>query len=369
LKEKGVGRKRINLALQGGGSHGAFTWGVLDRLLEDERIEIEGISGTSAGAMNAGALLQGYRHGGRPGARAALDGFWHRIAELAAYSPIRRSLADHLMGNWNLDQASVYFWADSLARLFSPYELNPGDLNPLRDFVHSVFDENAIRSAESFKLFVSATNARTGELRVFKNSEITADVFLASACLPLVFRAVEIDGEPYWDGGYMGNPPLFPLVEECDGGDIVIVQINPLTRDRPLHTASAILNRLNEITMNASLRHELRLIAFIQRLIASGGLSGEATKLVRKTHLHMIAAEDVMVQLGVASKMSGERAFFEYLKEVGRASADTWLAANFASLGLRSTIELDAPLPAGPARSKTSPSDRYQGAMADTKAQ
>ena len=345
-----MSRKRINLALQGGGAHGAFTWGVLDRLLEDDRIEIEGISGTSAGAMNAGALLQGHLHGGRAGARAALDRFWHRIAELAAYNPIRRSLADQLLGNWNLDQTPAYLWADSLARLFSPYELNPGDINPLRDFVHSVLDQNAIRSAEAFKLFVSATNARSGELRVFKKNEITADVFLASACLPLVFRAVEIDGEPYWDGGYMGNPPLFPLVEECESGDIVIVQINPLTRNRPPRTAPAILNRLNEITMNASLRHELRLIDFIQRLIASGGLTGEATTLVRKTHLHMIAAQDVMEELGVASKMTGEPAFFDYLKDVGRASADTWLAANFASLGLRSTMDLDAMVPARPRR-------------------
>jgi NTE family protein len=336
--------KRINLALQGGGAHGAFTWGVLDRLLEDERLEIEGISGTSAGAMNAGALLQGHLHGGRSGAREALDGFWHCTSELAAYNPIRTTFVDRLIGNWNLDREPIYLWADSLARLFSPYQLNPSNLNPLRDYIHSVLDIAAIRAADSFKLFVSATNARTGELRVFKRDEITADVFLASACLPLVFQAIDIDGEPYWDGGYMGNPPLFPLIAECGSKDIVIVQINPLNRNGPLWTATTINNRLNEIAMNASLRHELRLIAFTQRLIASAGLTGEATKLVRETHLHMIADEDVMVNLGVASKMNGERAFLEYLKNVGRACADAWLSTNFKFIGSRSTIDLDATL-------------------------
>jgi NTE family protein len=226
----------------------------------------------------------------------------------------------------------------------SPYELNPANLNPLRDYVHSVLDVGAIRAADSIKLFVAATNARTGELRVFKRDEITADVFLASACLPLVFQAIEIDGEPYWDGGYMGNPPLFPLIGECDSKDIVIVEINPLNRDGPLWTATTINNRLNEIAMNASLRHELRMIAFTQRLIASGGLTGKATKLVRETHLHMIADEDVMVNLGVASKMNGEKAFLEYLKNVGRARADAWLTANFEAIGSRSTIDLDATL-------------------------
>ena len=181
-------------------------------------------------------------------------------------------------------------------------------------------------------------------LRIFKRGEITADVFLASACLPLVFQAIEIDGEPYWDGGYMGNPPLFPLINECDSRDIVIVEINPLNRNGPLWTATTINNRLNEIAMNASLRHELRMIAFTQRLIASGGLTGKATELVRETHLHMIADEDVMVNLGVASKMNGERDFLEYLKNVGRARADAWLTANFEAIGSRSTIDLDATL-------------------------
>jgi NTE family protein len=344
--EVGVSQKRINLALQGGGAHGAFTWGVLDRLLEDDRLEIEGISGTSAGAMNAGALLQGHLHGGPSGARQALDRFWHDTSALALWNPIRTTFADHLVGNWNLDQAAVYLWVDSLVRLFSPYELNPTNVNPLRDLVHSLLDVAAIRAAGAFKLFVSATNARTGELRVFRREEITADTFLASACLPMAFQAVEIDGEPYWDGGYMGNPPLFPLIEECDSSDIVIIQINPLTREGQFRRAPAILNRLNEIAMNASLRHELRLIAFIQRLIASGELTGAATTFVRKTHIHMIADENAMAGLGVASKMNGEMAFLEYLKSVGRASADAWLATNFGAIGSRSTVDLNAALPA-----------------------
>jgi NTE family protein len=337
----GADRKRISLALQGGGAHGAFTWGVLDRLLEDERIEIEGLSGTSAGAMNAGALLQGWLHGGRRGAREALDRFWGKVAEFAALSPIQRSAYDRWSGNWNLDRSPGYLWADSMVRLFSPYQLNPQNLNPLRDFIQAHLDVEAIRAADAFKLFVAATNARTGEIRVFDRAEITPDVFLASACLPLAFQAVEIEGEPYWDGGYMGNPALFPLIESCGAGDIVIVQINPLTRDAPLRTASEILNRLNEITMNASLRHELQMIAFIRGLVESGRLTGEATALVRETRIHMIGAEDVMVDLGVASKMNAERDFLEHLRKIGRARADAWLAENFAALGERSTIDLE----------------------------
>jgi len=258
-------------------------------------------------------------------------------------SPTRSfSRAARLARRCNLDHTPAYLMADSLARMFSPYELNPGNLNPLRDFIYQNLDAAAIRAAEPFKLFVSATNARTGEPRVFARNEITPDVFLASAYFPLVFQAVEIDGKPYWDGGYMGNPPLCPLIEQCDSGDIVIVPINPIVRDRPLRTAPAILNRLNEITMNASLQHELRLIAVIQDLIADSRLTGSATAMVRKTYIHMISAAATMIDLGVASKISGEVAFLEYLRDVGRASADAWLEASFEALGHRSSFDLQA---------------------------
>jgi NTE family protein len=335
-------RKRICLALQGGGAHGAFTWGVLDRLLEDERVEIEGISGTSAGAMNACALLQGYLRGGRARARRALDAFWGRVGEMAAFSPIRRSLYDQWSGNWNIDRSPVFFFADLITRVFSPYELNPQNINPLRDFITKHLDVPAIRAAETFKLFVSATNARTGQIRVFDREEISPDVLLASACLPTVFQAIEIDGEPYWDGGYLGNPTLFPLINQCASGDIVIVQINPLVRKQPLRTAAEIFNRLNEVTMNAALRHELQLIAFMQGLIESGGLSGDATLGLRRTRIHMIAAEEIMAELGVASKMNGEIAFLEHLKDVGRTAASEWLAKNFHLVGRQSSVDLEA---------------------------
>lgn len=342
--ETSAGRRTprpICLALQGGGSHGAFTWGVLDRLLEDDRIEIEGISATSAGAMNAGAMLQGYLRGGRDGARQALDGFWRKVAAMAVFSPIRRSYYDKLVSNWNLDTSPAYLFADTLMRLFSPYELNPQNLNPLRDFIHEALDADAIRAADPFKLYVSATSARTGQIRVFDRLEISADVFLASACLPFAFHAVEIDGEPYWDGGYMGNPALFPLIANCSSDDIVIVQINPLIRDQSLRTASEIMNRLNEITMNASLRHELQFIAAMQKLIDSERLSGGATNNLRNTRIHMVAAPETMASLGVASKSNGEIEFLEYLRDVGRACAEVWLKENFDLLGERSSVNLE----------------------------
>lgn len=349
------GRKQICLALQGGGAHGAFTWGVLDRLLEDDRLVIEGISGTSAGAMNAGAMLQGHLRGGRAGARRALAGFWRKVSEMAALSPIRRSPYDRLTGNWNIDDSPSYLVTDFFTRVFSPYQLNPHDINPLRDFIHANLDAASIRAAEPFKFFVSATNARTGQIRVFDRQEITPEVLLASACLPFAFRAVEIDGEPYWDGGYMGNPALFPLIANCSSGDIVIVQINPLVRDQVLRTGPEILNRLNEVTMNASLRHELQMVALMQDLIESGRLSGDATKSLSRTRIHMIAAADTLATLGVASKLNAEIEFLEYLKEVGRKCADDWLERTFPQIGQRSSIDLDATFLRGMSRRLKAP--------------
>jgi NTE family protein len=286
-------------------------------------------------------MLQGYLRGGRDGARQALDRFWRKVADMAVFSPIRRSYVDKLFRNWNLDSSPAYLFADMFMRLFSPYELNPQNVNPLRDFIHETLDAEAIRAADPFKLYVSATSARTGQIRVFDRHEITADVFLASACLPFAFHAVEINGEPYWDGGYMGNPALFPLIANCSSDDIVIVQINPLVRDQPLRTASEILNRLNEITMNASLRHELQFIALMQELIDSGRLSGDTAKNLRSTRIHMIAAAETMASLGVASKSNGEIEFLEYLRDVGRTCADVWLKENFDLLGQQSSVNLE----------------------------
>ena len=253
--------KKLDLALQGGGAHGAYSWGVIDRLLEDERIEIEGISGTSAGAMNGVVMADALTRGGKPLARQALTDFWQAVSRAGMASPVRRSPMDVWTGNWSLDHSPGYIAMDLMTRLISPYQFNPLNVNPLRDIVDAHIDFERVRQCEQLKLFVAATNVRTGKQRVFRREEMSLDAVMASACLPLMFQAVEIDGEAYWDGGYMGNPALFPLMEECSSRDILLVQINPISRDSVPTCASSILNRLNEITFNAALIKEIRMIA------------------------------------------------------------------------------------------------------------
>ena len=257
--------RTVNLALQGGGAHGAFTWGVLDRLLEEGQLRIEGISGTSAGAINAAVLAQGHIKGGAQGARAELDLFWRRVSELGWLSPVHRGWYERAMGTWNLDESPSSIWLDQLSHIVSPYQSNPLNLSPLRDLLAGMLDWQALCSPDSIKLFITATNVRTGQARVFERSDLTLDALLASTCLPQFFQAVIIDGEPYWDGGYMGNPSLWPVIYKCQSRDIVIVEVNPLTRDGVPRTAAEITNRLNEITFNASLIRELRAIAFAAR--------------------------------------------------------------------------------------------------------
>jgi NTE family protein len=290
MKANGHGVKTINLALQGGGSHGAFTWGVLDRLLDEQHLVIEGISGTSAGAMNAAALAQGWTRGGRHGAKSVLDQFWRRTAELSRFNPVRRSLTDRLLGRWNLDKSPAVGFVDWFQRLLSPYQSNPLGLNPLRTVLTELIDEPDIQSCASIKLFIAATNVETGRARVFLRHEVTLDVLLASACLPFTFQAIEIDGVPYWDGGYMGNPVIWPLIYNCDSRDIAVVQINPLERKGTPKTSVEIVNRVNEISFNASLMAEMR--AFVQRLIADGSLIGEESKRLKRMNIHMIADEE-----------------------------------------------------------------------------
>jgi NTE family protein len=234
--------KRINLALQGGGSHGAFAWGVLDRLLEDNCIDFDGISATSVGAVNATVLAYGLAVGGRAGARHALAHIWRRVA-----SPLQPTLFDRLTGNQSLETSPAFVQFDIMTRLFSPYQLNPFNINPLRSILCDTVDFDAIRNAHCpIKLFLSATNVRTGKIRVFDNDEIGPDAVLASACLPFLFQAIEIDGEHYWDGGYMGNPAIFPLIYNCDSRDVVIVHINPIERPDVPKTPGEILNRITK---------------------------------------------------------------------------------------------------------------------------
>jgi NTE family protein len=333
-------KKIINLALQGGGSHGAFSWGVLDRLLEEDDIAIEGISGSSAGALNGAALAQGFCTHGSAGARKSLDAFWQGVGNLASFEIPQRSLLDQMLGNWNIDFSPAAMMTDAWQRMFSPYQSNPFNFNPLRDLLAKLLDIDKIRAAESLKLFVCATNVETGHAHIFKREELTLDALMASACLPFTFQAVEIDGTPYWDGGYTGNPPLFPLIYGCESPDIVLVQINPLTRPGTPSTPTEIINRLNEISFNESLIGEMRSIAFVQRLIDEDHLkSPEAAKL-KRMNMHMIGAEDEMRRLGATSKFNASMDFLEHLKEIGRAAATAWLKDTKALIGDRSSIDL-----------------------------
>lgn len=334
----GPGVRRINLALQGGGAHGAFTWGVLDRLLEEPEVVIEGICGTSAGAMNAVVLAQGFVSGGPAGARTALNRFWTRIAEIGSMSPIQRGLLERLLGVWRMDGSPAYMAFDMFTRMLSPYQFNPLNLNPLRELLEQAVDFEAVRACTDLKLFVCATNVRTGKIKVFTNHELSPSAVAASACLPFLFQAVEVDGEHYWDGGYMGNPPIFPLIYHCTSTDVVIVQINPLERRSLPVTARDIMDRVNEISFNSSLMREMRAVAFVTRLIDDGVL--DHTRY-RRMLIHMIEAEAALEPLGASSKINAEAAFLLHLKEIGRRACGDWLARHRADLGQRSTIDLE----------------------------
>lgn len=331
--------KPINLALQGGGAHGALTWGVLDRILEDQRLLIAGISGTSAGAMNAAVLADGLHKGGREGARDALTAFWRAVSDAARLSPIQRSIWGHLSGNFSLDRSPVYLFFDHLTRLFSPYELNPFDINPLRDLVARTIDFDCVNGALEPRIYVTATNVRTGRARIFTQPELSVDTLMASACLPTMFKAVQIDGEAYWDGGYIGNPALYPLVDDRACRDIVIVQINPMTRHELPRTGPEILNRVNEISFNSSLIKDLRSIHLLHQLIDAEGLE---TERYRDMRVHLIHADEELQDLDSSSKLNAEWNFLTRLHERGRAWAQRWLEANYDALGVRSTFDLDA---------------------------
>ena len=239
-------QKTVSLALQGGGAHGAFTWGVLDCLLEDERLTIDGISGTSAGAMNGAMLVYGMALGGREGAREMMRTFWRRIAECTSYGIFQPMPLDRLLGHHNLDHSPLYWPFDAVTRVLSPYQLNPTGVNPLGDVLSELVDFDRLRAAADIKLFACATNVRSGKIRVFQPHEISVDSLLASACLPTLFRAVQIEGEYYWDGGFMGNPAMFPLLNACQASDIILIEINPICVDETPTTARAIIDRMKE---------------------------------------------------------------------------------------------------------------------------
>ena len=326
----------VDLGLQGGGAHGAFTWGVLDRLLEEPWLHFDGVSGTSAGAMNAVVMADGLAAGGPLHARVTLERFWKRVSDAALLSPLRRGPLEIMTGRWTLDYSPLFTAFDMAARVLSPYDVNPLGANPLRQILSDSVDfERLVRAP--IKIFVTATNVRTGRGRVFRNTDITPDVLLASACLPTLFQAVEIDGEPYWDGGYSGNPTMAPLIRECTSSDTILVQINPIERPGIPRTAREIQNRLNEVAFNAVLIKELRAAALLRKAADPG--SGEG-RVWARMRMHRIAS-DAMIQLGYSSKLLGEWAFFRMLREEGRQAAQAFLDAHAKDLGQRSTLDLD----------------------------
>jgi NTE family protein len=337
--------KTVDLALQGGGAHGAFTWGALDRLLDEDRLVIEGISGTSAGAMNAAMLKTGLVHGGREAARAQLSRFWGSIrnnAEAAA-DPLGDWLKAFSGGTSALADAMYHaprqFMQDAFLRSFSPYDWNPFDINPLRDLLDELIDFDMVCRDCLPHLFVCATNVRSGKIRVFDDAAMSTDAILASACLPLIFRAVEIEGEAYWDGGYMGNPALFPLFDGTASRDIVIVVVNPIERPEVPRTARDILNRINEVSFNSSLLRELRAIDFVHRLLGDGHLRpGEMKDIL----IHAIRDDETMAELNTATKMNPTPELIDRLKAHGRAAADTFLRQNWNRLGEESSVDLRA---------------------------
>jgi NTE family protein len=333
-----AGRERllVDLALQGGGAHGAFSWGVIDRLLEEPWLEFDGISGTSAGAMNAVVMADGFAAGGREGARDALEAFWRRVARAARFSPFRRSLLDRALGRWSRDHSPLFLTLDLLARVFSPYDFGPWAPNPLESVLAESVDFDRLADAP-IKLFITATQVRTGRGRVFRNPDLTPRVLLASACLPTLFRAVEIDGEAYWDGGYSGNPTITPLVRECRSQDTIIVPVNPVERPGTPRSAREILNRVDEVSFNAVLLKELRMIALLRQVVDAGSSEGRKWAEMR---IHLITSK-VLADLGASSKFNAEWDFLCMLRDEGRHAAEAFLAANGQNIGQRSSVDLD----------------------------
>lgn len=325
--------KKISLALQGGGAHGAFTWGVLEKLIEDERIEIDGISGTSAGAINAAVLADGYHKNGRVGAAEALENFWRTMSNYGSFNPYHSSPLNPAGPTW----PPTVMWLDMLSHLASPYQLNPFNINPLKDVLVNTIDFDCLRQCSKLKLFVSATNIRTNRLRIFTNTELSVGALLASACLPQIHHTVEVDGEYYWDGGFTGNPVLEPLVNDCDANDILIVQINPTHRDDVPVTAQEITDRLNEITFNSNLMREIRHIAEITRLIEAGVVNDPR---FHRTYFHLVHANEEMKRYSMHTKYDTAWSFLTKLRDLGRREAEAWLTANFDTLGKRSSLSL-----------------------------
>jgi NTE family protein len=336
--------RRINLALQGGGAHGAFTWGVVDALLADGRFVFEGISGASAGAINAVCIVDGYQEAGADGARERLSQLWSAIGRSSRFSPLQRTPVDAWFGRWSIESSPFLAIFDLVSRVASPYDLNPLDINPLRDIVAEVVRFENVRACKNLSVFIAATNVWNGKVRIFKNAEIDIDATMASSCLPFLFKAVEINGVPYWDGGYMGNPVLFPFFYDTGTEDILLVQINPIERPATPKSAREIAERVDEITFNASLLREFRAIEFVHRLLDDGVLSPDHYKRIR---MHRISVPDEVVQLHASSKLVAEPEFLDYLRGLGADAAREWLAKDSDKVGKEPGIDLSSEISYG----------------------
>jgi NTE family protein len=335
--------KAINLALQGGGAHGAFTWGVLDYLLGDERLTVEGVSGTSSGAVNAVMLADGLARGGRAEAQKRLTDFWRAVSSTGDLPPVQRAVVERLLSFTPIENSPVQAWFDLMSRYFSPYDFNPLNINPLKDLFERFVDFHAVQSFNELQLFISATNVQTGRVRVFPREKITANAVMASACLPELFHAVEIDGVPYWDGGYLGNPVIFPFFGTTQTEDVLVVQINPLMRQKTPTAAGEIMNRLNEITFNSPLIAEYRAMEFVARLIDQGRLPrGIGPGQYRRINVHRIVLDRFGKELDASSKLTTDYDFFEMLRVSGKRAARRFLDEHFDDIGVKSTVDLRA---------------------------
>jgi NTE family protein len=329
--------KLVNLALQGGGSHGAFTWGVLDRLLEEEALHFEGITGTSAGAVNAVVLADGLAAGGREGARDALRVYWQKVSALSARGIFRPSSIDKKNPDFGLEHSSGFYFFEPMTYFASPYQMNPLNYNPFKDLLAEAINFERVRRQTALKLFLCATNVQKAKVKIFPGKELRVEHILASTCLPLLMQTVEVDGEYYWDGSYAGNPAIFPLVYDCDSRDILMVHITPAERPGVPTTSPAIMNRMQEISFNTSLIREMRMIASYNKLIEQGRMRGGKVML-----LHVIEAEEFIRAFSWTSRLNADWDFLHHLHNMGRARADQWLEANFDRLGIESTVDLDA---------------------------
>ena len=333
---KNDGKKHVSIAMQGGGAHGAFTWGVLDRLLEEKDFVIEGVSGASAGGMNAVSVAQGIMDGGNEGAREALDKYWKINAEAGKTSILKTGVIDTLLGKYTMLHTPAFIITDLLCKFLSPYQFNPSGSNPLKSIVEELFDFDRLNEFDGVRIFLSATHVYTGKIKTFSNinHELCTEAMLATACLPTLFHAVMVKGEYYWDGGYTGNPVIYPLIYDCEPADIMLIKLNPTHRNRLPLTPGEISDRMNEITNNTSIMREMRSMHFITKLIDDGIV---APGKLKRMNVHLIENEATFQDLGWSSKLNTDWEFLSHLKEEGRKTADKWIEKNYDKIGKQTT--------------------------------